>query len=58
MIIQAYKECTLYESIVHGDVSFPINFDKAFEFGIYDCGSGRWYRVLEFELESNRAILY
>ena len=53
MIIQAYMGCTLYESIVHGDVSFPVNFDKAVEFD-----SGRWYSVLEFELESNGAILY
>ena len=44
----------MYESIVHGDVSFPVNFDKAAEFN-----SGRqWYRVLEFELESKGAILY
>ena len=47
MIIQAYMGCTLYESIVHGDVSFPVNFYKAVEIGIYDCGGGR---VLEFEL--------
>ena len=53
MIIQAYMGCTLYESIVHGDVSFPVNFDKAVEFD-----SGRCYTVLEFELESNGAILY
>ena len=50
--------CTLYESIVHGDVSFPVNFDEAVEFGVYDSGGGRWYRVLEFELESNGAVLY
>ena len=58
MIIQAYMACTLYESIVHGDVSFSLNFDKNVEFGIYDCGGGRSYKVLEFELESNGAILY
>ena len=48
----------MYGSIVHGDVSFPVNFDKAVEFGIYDRGCGRWNSVLEFELESNGAILY
>ena len=52
MIIQAYMGCTLYESIVHSDVSFPVNFDKADEFGKYDCGGGRWYRPLK--LSSSR----
>ena len=46
--------CTLYESIVHGDVSFPVNFDKAVEFAIYDCGGGR---LLEFELDKILAPL-
>ena len=40
MIIQAYMGCTLYETIVHGDVSFPVNFDKTVEFGIYGSGGG------------------
>ena len=46
------------DEIGHSDVSFPVNFDMAVEFGVYDSGGGRWYRVLEFELESNGAILY
>ena len=46
----------MYESILHGDVSFPVNFDKGVEFGIYDCDGGRWYGGLQFELESNGAI--
>ena len=58
MILQAYIGGTLYESIVHGDISFAVNFEKTVECGIYDSGGGRWYRVLEFELESNGAILY
>ena len=53
MIIQAYMGWTLYESIVHDDVLFPVNFDKTVEFRIYDSGDGRWYRVPEFELQSN-----
>ena len=56
MIIQAYMGCILYESIVHCDVSSPVDFDKTVQFGIYDSGGGRWYRDLEFELQSNGAV--
>ena len=54
MIIQEYTRCTLYESIVDGDVSLPVNFNKAAEFGIYDCGGGRFSG---FELDKNLAPL-
>ena len=44
----------MYESIVDGDVSLPVNFNKAAEFGIYDCGGGRFSG---FELDKNLAPL-
>ena len=44
----------MYESTVHCEVSFPVNFDMAVEFGIYDCGGGI---VLEFELDKILAPL-
>ena len=28
----------MYESIARDDVSFPVNFDKTVEFGVYDSG--------------------
>ena len=55
LINQANMGCALYQSVVRGDVSFPVNFDKAVEFAIYDCDGGR---VLEFELDKIFAPLF